>query len=59
MRIVCTFTEMEGQLRIDFETSYELINPTHKVLKFRQRLDFEKAENAQLKLLSCNQAKKD
>ena len=59
MRIVCTFTEMEGQLHIDFETSYELINPTHKILKFRQRLDFEKAENAQLKLISCNQAKKD
>jgi hypothetical protein len=58
MVIRCSFTETEGRVHIDFETSYEVMNPTRKVLKFPQHLDFEKAENARLKRIFCDQAKR-
>lgn len=58
MLVLCTFTETKGQVRIDCQTSYEVMNPSRKVLKFRQHLDFEKAENARLRRVSCDRAKK-
>jgi len=59
LRITCAFTETDDKMiRIEFETSYEVVNPTHDVLEFHQLLDFEKAENARLNRISCDQARK-
>lgn len=58
MHFTCTFTAVESGIQIEFETDYEIVNPSHKDLKFRQILEFEKAENAQLNRIECDPPKK-
>ncbi|HTS07433.1 MAG TPA: hypothetical protein VMP68_17775 [Candidatus Eisenbacteria bacterium] len=58
MLIIAVFTMTEqGMMHIDFETSYELLNPSGSNLPFAQTLDFEKGEHPVLSLVSCNQAR--
>jgi hypothetical protein len=44
MTMVCTFSATSTGMKIEFETRFEVVNPTPEIVPFRQRLQFEKSE---------------
>ncbi|HKZ39508.1 MAG TPA: hypothetical protein VJ044_01020 [Candidatus Hodarchaeales archaeon] len=47
--MTCVFSETDNGIKIDFETRFELINPTLGTQPFKLYLAFEKAEHPELK----------
>ena len=54
MTMTCSFSETGTGIRVDFETRYEVINPTPRTRPFRQYLAFEKAEHPELRSVALS-----
>lgn len=54
MTMTCLLSETDMGIRVEFETRFEIVNPTSSTLPFRQKLSFEKAERAALKSISMS-----
>ena len=59
MDLTCTFSRVPEGVRIDCEYKFDLVNPSSEKAPFKQRLEFEKHENATLKSISCSDKSSD
>jgi len=54
MTMTCLLSETAMGIKIEFETRFEVVNPTPWTLPFHQKLSFEKAERGILKSISMS-----
>jgi hypothetical protein len=58
MTMICSFEKTDLGVCINIDLKFEVINPTHGSLPFKQTFGFPKSENATLHYISCSEGPK-